>query len=356
MRHDASSTWILAAITLVMVTATATVSAQRDSLRRSQRISGSAVTRVFEPAVEKQRESIVFLQKGGETLAFGTVISKDGLVVVKASEYVAGATIETRDGREHAVQLVGDDADNDVAVLAVTDADGKAFVPVTWSDAKLDTRDMGRWVVSPIPGRNGRLKVGVVSARRRKIDRAGGVLGVNLGPENIEEKGVTVVRVAPNSAAATIKLMIGDVITHVNDESTPSREMLVKSVSAHAPGETIRIKVRRGTKSLEFEATLGHRHGTFAIWDRNLQLSGPISQRAFGFDAVIQHDTTLGPRQMGGPLFDLDGKAVGINIARVNRSETFALPADIVRPIIARLIASNASEAVSTEAPQNTSQ
>jgi serine protease Do len=40
----------------------------------------------------------------------------------------------------------------------------------------------------------------------------------------------------------------------------------------------------------------------------------------------------------GGPLLDLDGKCVGMNIARANRAESFAIPVEEVKEIAARLM------------------
>jgi serine protease Do len=60
------------------------------------------------------------------------------------------------------------------------------------------------------------------------------------------------------------------------------------------------------------------------------QAAGPVSRRRSGFPQVIQHDTVLHPAQCGGPLVDLDGKAVGINIARAGRVATYALPASLI--------------------------
>jgi len=44
------------------------------------------------------------------------------------------------------------------------------------------------------------------------------------------------------------------------------------------------------------------------------------------------------PSDCGGPLVDLDGKILGINIARAGRVETWALPAEVVTPILKELI------------------
>jgi serine protease Do len=61
---------------------------------------------------------------------------------------------------------------------------------------------------------------------------------------------------------------------------------------------------------------------------------GPVSPRASDFPAVYQHDTIVAPNQCGGPIVDLDGHALGINIARAGRTETYALPADLILPLI----------------------
>ena len=61
-----------------------------------------------------------------------------------------------------------------------------------------------------------------------------------------------------------------------------------------------------------------------------------LSGRRSGFPA-LQHDTVLHPDQCGGPLVNLDGKVVGINIARASRVASYAIPADVVVPLIQEL-------------------
>lgn len=41
---------------------------------------------------------------------------------------------------------------------------------------------------------------------------------------------------------------------------------------------------------------------------------------------------------MGGPVLDLDGKCIGMNIARANRAETFAIPVEELEGIIANFM------------------
>ena len=54
------------------------------------------------------------------------------------------------------------------------------------------------------------------------------------------------------------------------------------------------------------------------------------SGRRDGFPTVIPHDADLTPENCGGPLFDLEGKFVGLNIARNSRVRSYAIPASRV--------------------------
>ncbi len=53
---------------------------------------------------------------------------------------------------------------------------------------------------------------------------------------------------------------------------------------------------------------------------------GGKSPRRDGFPSVFCHDAILLPDECGGPLFDLDGHLVGLNIARVSRTHCYAVP------------------------------
>jgi S1-C subfamily serine protease len=62
-----------------------------------------------------------------------------------------------------------------------------------------------------------------------------------------------------------------------------------------------------------------------------------VSRRAQGFEQAIEHDSVLPPWLCGGPLVNLDGEAMGLNIARAGRVTTYALPPGLVQRIFASL-------------------
>ena len=62
-----------------------------------------------------------------------------------------------------------------------------------------------------------------------------------------------------------------------------------------------------------------------------------LSNRRSGFATFLQHDTVIKPRDCGGPLVDLEGKTVGINIARAGRVESYAIPSELVKAVLPEL-------------------
>jgi S1-C subfamily serine protease len=89
---------------------------------------------------------------------------------------------------------------------------------------------------------------------------------------------------------------------------------------------------------LELSATLDRRPANFDRSDFQNRMGGAISDRRAGFPIILQHDTVLQPKDCGGPLVDLDGHIIGINIARAGRVETYAIPAEAVQPLLADLM------------------
>ena len=60
----------------------------------------------------------------------------------------------------------------------------------------------------------------------------------------------------------------------------------------------------------------------------------------------FQHDSMLSRSTCGGPIVDLSGKAIGINIARAGRVSSLALTSKVVLPILEKLKTGDYSPAV----------
>ena len=79
------------------------------------------------------------------------------------------------------------------------------------------------------------------------------------------------------------------------------------------------------------------RHGPISSQERS-RLWGPLSQVRLGFEEVIQHDTVIRPEHCGGPLCNLKGEVIGINISRVGRFETLAVTSKVVAASIKKIL------------------
>jgi serine protease Do len=165
------------------------------------------------------------------------------------------------------------------------------------------------------------LGIGIVSVPRRVIPPIGGVIGVRLrekpGPAQIDA-------VVPGSPAAAAGLKAGDVITHVDAERAKTVLEVRNMLRRHRPGEVIRLTIKRDRQTVEVSVRLAK----LSIPMNSLGVG--VSTRSDNFPAVIQHDTVLNPVDCGGPVVDLSGKVVGVNIAHAGRTETYCLPTDVL--------------------------
>jgi serine protease Do len=303
--------------------------------------SSKQVVEAFRPVVARPSESTVRVRCDGKDAALGTVTGANGWILTKASMLKGKITCKLKDGRELPAALVGVHEPYDLAMLKVEAA---GLTPVTWEDAK--AASVGRWAASVGPGADP-VAIGVISVATRPF-KAGdqppktpntnsGFLGIGLEEA---EGGAKVTSVMPKSAAAKAGLKVDDIVTHVNKTKILDAESLINAVGRHKPGAEIVLKVNRGKEKMEMKATLGRRPPGFA-GNPQERMGSALSNRRGGFPSILQHDSVLAPGDCGGPLVDVDGKAVGINIARAGRTETYAVPADAVRAVLADLMAGN---------------
>lgn len=73
------------------------------------------------------------------------------------------------------------------------------------------------------------------------------------------DEGAFVQSLVPGSAAEEAGLEVGDVITAVDGEETPTSAAVGEIIRGRAPGEQITLRVRRGGEAIELTATLGQR-------------------------------------------------------------------------------------------------
>jgi serine protease Do len=298
--------------------------------------SSPKVLSAFRAVVAIPSQSTVHVYSDGKEVALGTVVGVEGWILTKASELKGKAVCKFKDGNELQAKIVGIHERFDLALLKV---EGAKLTAVVWGDSK--TALPGNWVAAPGNG-NDPVAVGVVSVATRKVrpgdlppvNKNPGFLGVQLATASDKSKGAKITEVTPKSAAAKAGLQVNDVVIAVGDKTIADLEAMIDTIQRFHPGEAVTIRVKRDDKEVEIKATLDKRPKDDRSDYQNVQLGGPLSDLRGGFPVVLQHDTVLKPTECGGPLVDLDGKAIGINIARAGRVETYAVPAEEVLALL----------------------
>lgn len=297
-----------------------------DPLPAEQQTNGTQTLDAVSLIRGTTRPSVVqIVNEKGETAQLGVVVSNDGYVVTKASE-VPGFDLvfAWSDGTQSTASVVLVDRGLD---LLLAKADRTDTVPITPASS-LDV-ERGEWMTAFTKPNVGpmSLRLGNISASRRRIEGHGAALGIRMA--NTSTDGVRVESVASESPAAVAGIKRDDVVIALDDQPVTDSSSLSLVMGTMQPGEQVKLRIRRGPEERDCEVRLASRSKVVSNWDGEDYANGGVSLRTDNFPDVLQHQIPLSPHDMGGPLINLDGRTIGINIARVDRVSTFALPIEI---------------------------
>jgi serine protease Do len=318
------------------------------------------VLAAFRQAIVQPARSVVRVRAENKDVALGTIVAADGWILTKGSQLPDDTklTVLLRNGRSLAASVTGVDQRNDLAMLKV---DAKDLVPIQWAEGNKPAI-VGELLAAPgmsvDPAAVGVLSVAARHVRPRDLPPPtppanAGYLGVQLEED---QGGARILRVMPNSAADKAGLKADDVVTHIADMPIIDSESMVNTIQHHKPGDVVAIKLRRKGELVEMKVSLDKRPADPGFERRDYQnrMGSELSDRRGGFAEILQHDLVLRPIDCGGPVVDLDGKAIGINIARAGRVESYAIPADAVRAVIEDLKKGNLPTATTQPATRST--
>lgn len=300
------------------------------------------MTKLFTNSVAKATAATVRVRCDNKDTVLGTVVDKTGLILTKGSELKGAISVRLPDGSEYEAKYLGYHELSDLALLQIDAGDIPALAGFT--DAKEAT--VGN-MVAVTSAESEPVAVGIISAGSRRLYDAEslidnlnkGFLGISAAPaknKDGEDEGIKITSVSPGGGAAFAKLKEKDVILQIAGKPVKKFEEMKKVLDRYKPGDRVKLLIRRGEEEKEYDVKLTKK-AAFDRGDYQNTLSGELSARRTGFPKVIMHDTAIRPSECGGPLVDLDGHALGINIARAGRVETWTLPADVIKPILADL-------------------
>jgi serine protease Do len=294
------------------------------------------VVKLFSDVVSKVADSTVRVRMDGKDVALGTVVDGKGYILTKGDDLKGPISVRLRDGSEYDAEYIGYHKDSDLAMLKI-DAE---LPPVSFADSAKAV--VGNWVA--VAGTDSTaLAAGVISAGPRKLygpesfitNSNRGYLGV-IPVRSPDIDGAMIDSVSENSGAEKANLKKFDIITRLNEKTITGPADLQAAMQSLKPGDKVKLSITRGEKEMEVEVKLT---GSTQVDRGEMQnkMGSSLSNRRTGFPSVIMHDSVVKPTDCGGPLVDLEGNVLGINIARAGRVESWALPAEVIRPLIPEL-------------------
>ncbi len=284
--------------------------------------------------------SVATILDGERRVALGVVVRADGLVLTKRSELPDGIDCQVGERRFPAAIVAANEA-FDLALLRIP---ATGLVPIGWAEAD---PPVGRWLVTPGTGATP-LAIGTVSVASRPIpprphyvgdDDTTPALGVSLD-EDPTVTGTILRRVSPSGPARKAGLRRGDRIIALDGLPTLTAAALATTLRAARIGDTVAITfVREGTFK-ETEAVLVSMADAQSDKPRrrDLAFSGPVSRRRADFPLAFTHDSVIPADGCGGVVLGLDGRAVGLTIARCDRTTSYAIPVSTVHAALAGLL------------------
>ena len=292
--------------------------------------NGEETLRAFAPISEATRYSIVKFNVDGATVALGAVVDTNGLALTKASELKKGKlTCWLAVEKEVDAEVISTDEEDDVALVRVH---APGLKPIQWATGEVS---VGQWAITPGIAETPHA-VGIISALPRRIRPPRALIGVQFEFSGSAPK---IQELLPGLGAEKAGLKPGDVIVSLNHVTVTNRTQVVETLREFREGQMVKLRVRREEKEFDADVRMmvprtGQLGAEVNPQQRLSRLTGEVSQRAEGFEQAIEHDSVLHPWLCGGPLVNLDGKAIGLNIARAGRVTTYALPARLVKRIL----------------------
>ena len=313
----------------------------------------------FTAELGNKSPSVITLMRENRPVILATALTKKGLFLTKTSEITDNSgnlrdgVVAEIDGEEQEIELIASDTMTDLSIIR-TKASNQ--IKADWSD--FGSPRTSTLVISPTLA--DAVAFGITTQPVRSAPKSGfdhlltlgeapPFLGFTLSETSTAEDHPSVALVEPDSPCDRAGLIEGDVIVSIDDEDITKAKDVIDLLADKQPGETVVITVKRGDQDVDLKAILGKRtvrtnrpDPKASRTDQALsQLSangGALSKRRQGFPLAIYHDTPLEAPQCGGPLLDIHGQLLGINIARSLRTRTLALPSSVVRDAIKRML------------------
>ncbi|MCG8484974.1 MAG: trypsin-like peptidase domain-containing protein [Clostridia bacterium] len=272
-----------------------------------------------------------------KTEVHGTIIHKDGLIVSKSSRVGKDIMCLLNNGSYLPAQIIGRDKDNDLVLLKIDKSSLGSINLYTEHECNVGQ------LLGAVGMEGEVIKSGILSVQKRKVPSKRryfnwGFLGVQFDGED----DTVIERIIDGEAAKRAGLKEGDEIIKFDTLSDLSRESIIDYLRTTKPGQKVLIHAKREYDGIKkFEVTLGTVPENSFRRSYHPAYATTVSKRNRGFPIAFRHDIPIEVDECGTPVVNLQGKIIGINIARVDRTGSLAIPIDHVYKVVQTIMNNN---------------
>ena len=262
---------------------------------------------------------------GETTEIIGTLVKSTSFIVSKSSMVKEDPTTSFGDSMVK-LKVVARDSANDLVLLRSPEPN---TVGIDIGAKDSGGPRIGSFLMTPESDGEGLISVVGTRAFTSRKQQSRGFLGVM--PASYQDQGGAVLReVNKDGAADRAGLEVGDVVTKLNETTIKTDTDMRRFLASVDPNVTVVATISRGKEELKKTIRLG----AYPSFSNHAADQMEKSGRRDGFSRVISHDADLDPSNCGGPLFDLEGRFVGINIARNSRVRSYAIPYATIQKLV----------------------
>jgi serine protease Do len=286
--------------------------------------------------------TITSVIEGKTQIIAGTIFSLDGMtikdaykgvniILSKSSMVGDDPTITLSNGKVLRAIVAKRDRVNDLAILLPASKTGKGISLQALHPDTLKTNHIGNFLISIRPDSISRISVlGSIDITLPKITSYG-----YLGAVTRQKEGLLVFTfIQPKSAAEAGGLATGDQLLTIDDKQVSDELDVLRALQKYRAFDTTNMVImRKGGRMLK-EIVLKYPPQKITEHPAD-HFTGGKSVRRDGFANVFVHDARIKSSECGGPVFDAAGNLIGINIGRLSRTSTIAIPAAALKYFIA---------------------
>ncbi|AYL95627.1 S1 family peptidase [Mucilaginibacter celer] len=272
----------------------------------------------------------------------GTIINPDiehvkasiagkGVIVSKSSMVGVDPVITLPDGVVIKGAILARDKVNDLVLLIpASDKKMKGISLKALNTDSVAYNDLGKFLISPLPDSTASISVvGSLFFNLPKVSSYG-YLGAVTGEKDDK---LIFTYIQPKSAAEQAGITVSDQLLAVDGKVVKDQLDVLKSLQKYRAGDTTTFTIL--SKDVKLDKTVVLKYPPQKVTNHPVErFAGGKSLRRDGFNNIFAHDARIKPYECGGPVFNVAGYLMGINIARLSRTTTIVMPSGAVKSFV----------------------